>query len=272
MFRRFWSLAGSLVAAFVLVGGIGLSPASAAEPTFPPFTGYVVDGAGILSPSTRAQLTETLGAFQRKTRNQVVVATVKTLEGYPIEDYGYRLGRAWGVGQKGKDTGAILLVAPNERQVRIEVGYGLEGELTDAMSKRIIERDILPAFRRGDFNGGVLAGTASILRVLGGNAADSGGASGTVARQPSSQLEGFVQSARTDPTQLVIFLVAMFVFVLFAFLRAHGFYGPVYPLPYGVWGRRSGGGFGAGGGGFSGGGFSGGGGGSFGGGGASGGW
>lgn len=262
----------AFVAILVFVGGLVVTPARAAAPKFPAFTGYVVDDAGILSPSTRAQLTQTLGDFQRTTKRQVVVATVKSLQGYPIEDYGYQLGRAWGVGEKGKDTGAILLVAPNERAVRIEVGYGLEGELTDALSKRIIETAILPAFRSGDFNAGVVNGTAAILRVLGGQPGGATGASGAVGR-PSSQLDGFVQSAQNDPRQLAIFLITIFVFVLFAFLRAHGFYGSVYPQPYGVWRRRSGGGFYPGGGGFpSGGGFGGGGGGSFGGGGASGRW
>lgn len=155
-----------IVAAIILFGAVTLAGAAAEEPRFPAFTGYVVDEAGILSSSTRGQLTQALGDFQRASHRQVVVATVKSLQGYPIEDYGYRLGRAWGVGDKSKDTGAILLVAPAEKKVRIEVGYGLEGELTDAVSKQIIEQIILPAFRGGDFNRGVVAGTAAILRTL----------------------------------------------------------------------------------------------------------
>ncbi|HET9149117.1 MAG TPA: TPM domain-containing protein [Alphaproteobacteria bacterium] len=271
--RRLSSVARAVVAAALLIAAIGFLPASAATPKFPSFTGTVVDDANLLSASTRAKLTQTLDAFQRASGNQVVVATVKTLQGYPIEDYGYQLGRAWAVGQKGKDNGVILLVASDERKVRIEVGYGLEGDLTDAQSKLIIERDILPAFRRGDFNGGVLAGTADILRALGGTAA--AGASGSV--RPS-QAEGFVHSVQNDPAQLAIFLISMLVFIGFGFLRAHGFYGPVYPRPHGIWRRGSGGvfpiggGFPGSGGGFGGGGFGGGGGGSFGGGGASGGW
>src|SRR5208283_5830563 len=91
-----------------------------------------------------------------------------SLQGYTIEDYGYQLGRHWGIGQKGTNNGALLIVAPREHKVRIEVGYGLEGELTDAISATIIQSYILPSFKRGDFNAGVIAGTTSILRVLGG--------------------------------------------------------------------------------------------------------
>ena len=89
-----------------------------------------------------------LARLERETGDQVVVVTVGSLQGYPIEDFGYQLGRHWGIGQQGKNTGAILIVAPNERKVRIEVGYGLEGQLTDAASRIIIEREILPLPQR----------------------------------------------------------------------------------------------------------------------------
>jgi uncharacterized protein len=235
------------------------------QPHFPAFTGYVVDDANILSQATRAQLTQTLGDFQRTSHKQVVVATIKTLQGTPIEDYGYQLGRAWGVGEKGKDSGAILLVAPAERQVRIEVGYGLEGDLTDAISKQIIEQIILPAFRTGDFNRGVLGGTVAVLTTLGAK-----NISLAPGQQPS-QVQNFVQTTRNDPGQLWSFLIPLFIFGVFAFLRAHSYGGRSYGAPI-IMNRGFGGGFG--GGGFSGGGgsFGGGGGGSFGGGGASGGW
>jgi uncharacterized protein len=98
-----------------------------------------------------------------------VVVTLPSLQGYTIEDFGYQLGRHWGIGQKGTNTGALLIVAPNEHKVRIEVGYGLEGELTDAISATIIQNYILPSFKRGDYSAGVLAGTTSMLHVLGGN-------------------------------------------------------------------------------------------------------
>jgi uncharacterized protein len=152
-----------------------IAHAMAAEPQFPALTGRVVDEAHLLSPAAQDRVTGWLEAFENASKRQVVVVTVDTLQGLPIEDYGYRLGRFWGIGQKGQNTGAILLVAPKQRAVRIEVGYGLEGELTDAASKSIIENDILPAFRQGDYERGITAGTAAILRTLGWNGAGATG-------------------------------------------------------------------------------------------------
>ena len=149
------------------------SPALASEPKFPPLTGRVVDDAGVLSASTQSELTDMLAAHERATGEQVVVVTLPSLQGYTIEDFGYQLGRHWGIGQKAKNNGVLLIVAPKEHKVRIEVGYGLEGTLTDATSRTIIENYILPSFKRGDFNAGVLAGTTSILKVLGGNEASN---------------------------------------------------------------------------------------------------
>jgi uncharacterized protein len=147
------------------------SSALAAEPRFPALTGRVVDDAGVLNASTRNELTDMLAAHERATGEQVVVVTLDSLQGFSIEDFGYQLGRYWGIGQRGKNNGVLLIVAPKEHKVRIEVGYGLEGWLTDATSRTIIETDILPSFKRGDFNAGVLAGTTSILKVLGGSGA-----------------------------------------------------------------------------------------------------
>lgn len=147
-----------------------LATALYAAPVFPPLTGRVVDNAGILSAETQQNLTQMLAQHEQLTGNQVVVATIKSLQGYSIDDYGYQLGRAWGIGQRARNNGALLLVAPNERDVRVEVGYGLEGRLTDAQSKLIIENLILPEFRKGDFNAGVLVGTTTLLRVLAGDA------------------------------------------------------------------------------------------------------
>jgi uncharacterized protein len=232
------------------------SAAWAAEPNYPALTGRVVDEAGVLSASTRSGLAEMLAQHERASGGQqVVVVTLKSLQGLSIEDFGYQLGRHWGIGEKDKNTGALLIVAPNERKVRIEVGYGLEGTLTDALSRTIIERDIVPAFKRGDLNGGVLAGTAAILRVLGGDAS---------AAQPAAK--GWQGNALPiAPFAINIIFVGFFLFLL---MRRHGRSGFIgYPGPY--IGGFGGGGFSAGGGG--GGGFSGGGG-SFGGGGASGSW
>ena len=141
-----------------------------AAPTFPPLTGRIVDEAGLLSADDRRTLETDLRALEDKSTDQLVVYTTRSLQGYPIEDFGYQLGRTWAIGQKGKNNGAILIIAPNDRKVRIEVGRGLEPQLTDLMTKLIIENAILPAFRRNDFAGGIKAGVRDIRDVLLGDA------------------------------------------------------------------------------------------------------
>jgi uncharacterized protein len=232
-----------------------LAAAEAAEPRFPALSGRVVDEAQLLSAATREGLTERLAAHEHATGEQVVVVTLASLEGYPIEEYGYRLGRHWGIGEKDKSSGALLIVAPRERAVRIEVGYGLEDRLTDAMSRAIIEQDILPAFRRGDYEGGIVAGTAAMLRVLGGEGAPAGASRGQGAEAPQ------------DIMTAVIVMFVIFFVVARLFGRRGGYM--VGPPLGGLWtmgGGRSRRGGGGGFGGFSGGG------GSFGGGGATGRW
>jgi uncharacterized protein len=142
----------------------------AAEPKFPPLTGRIVDEAGLLKAEDMLAIAQDLTALEAKSTDQLVVYTTRSLQGYAIEDFGYRLGRFWQIGQKGKDNGAILIVAPNDRKVRIEVGRGLEPQLTDLMTKLIIENAILPAFRRNDFAGGIRAGVRDIRDVLLGDA------------------------------------------------------------------------------------------------------
>jgi len=221
----------------------GLNCGSAlAEPTFPALSGRVVDGAALLSVPAEARISGWLEDFERASGKQVVVVTVPGLQGYPIEVFGYRLGRAWGIGEKEKNTGAILLVAPKERAVRIEVGYGLEGELTDAASRAIIENNILPAFRKGNYEAGILSGTAAILKVLGWR----GDGQNNAARMTQGQ-EG------PPPIAIIIFII---LFVLLRFVRGgsgiyRGRHGP------GVWGASSPRGFSGGGGSFGGGGASG---------------
>ncbi|MBM3107729.1 TPM domain-containing protein [Pseudomonas sp. V1] len=226
-----------------------------AEPSFPALTGRVVDNAGLLDGGSRGQLERMLTAHEQATGEQVVVVTVKDLQGLPIEDFGYQLGRHWGIGQKGKDNGALLIVAPAQRKLRIEVGYGLEERLTDAQASVIINGIITPAFRRGEFSLGIVQGTAAILQVLGGNPL----------AEPSRAQGGGEEQA---PAWAVGLFVLMIILVFAA--QSLGLGG-------GRGGRGGmGGGFGGGYGGFGGGrggggGFSGGGGG-FGGGGSSGGW
>lgn len=136
--------------------------------TFPKLTGRVVDDADILSSSAKVKIENLLKKAETNSTNQVVVVTLRSLQGHDIAEYGYQLGRYWGIGQKKLNNGVLLIVAPKERKVRIEVGYGLEGKLTDALSSVIIQNDILPYFRQGDYDKGVLSGVKAILSVLKG--------------------------------------------------------------------------------------------------------
>ena len=144
--------------------------AAAAEPSYPALSGRIVDGAKLLDAEASARIAGKLKAHEDKTTDQVVVATVPSLQGLSIEDYANGLFRAWGLGDKAKNNGALLLVAPNERKVRIEVGYGLEGALTDALSKVIITTAVAPKFKNGDFAGGIEGGVDAILSILTGDA------------------------------------------------------------------------------------------------------
>ena len=137
-----------------------------AAPTFPALTGRVVDDAHVLSAQTQADLTAKLAALEQKTTRQLVVVTLPSLGGYDIQDYGYQLLRAWSIGQKATNNGALFLVVPSEHKVRVEVGYGLEGILTDALSSVILQRAVLPKFRAGDIQGGVVDGTDALIDQL----------------------------------------------------------------------------------------------------------
>lgn len=155
----------------------------AQEVSFPTLSGRVVDRADLLDASTEARLTQMLAAHEQATGDQLVVVTVPDLQGRSIEEFGVELGRRWGIGQKGKDNGALLIVARDERQVRIEVGYGLEERLTDAQSSLIIHNIIVPAFKQGDLARGVTEGAAAMIRVLGGEPLP--GEQGRAADEPS---------------------------------------------------------------------------------------
>lgn len=248
----------------------------AAAQDFPELTGRVVDQANLLNAAQEAEMTAKLEALETNSNRQLVVATVSSLEGYDIADYGYQLGRTWGIGQDGdgeteKDNGIILLVAPNDRKVRIEVGYGLEGILTDALSSMIIQNDILPRFRDGNMPAGIDAGVDRIATQLTLPEEEAR----AVASQAVSQ-----QRERSGDGEggLIIFwiIVGLVIFIMSISnsrggKRYRGGAGPVV-----IWGGGGSSGWGSSGGGFSSGGFGGGGfsggGGSFGGGGASGGW
>lgn len=154
----------------VLIGAGLASVAPAAELKFPALSGRINDGAGIIPAEARARIEARLGTHEARTSDQVVIATVRSLQDTSIEDFANRLYRHWGLGQKDRNNGVLLLVAPAERKVRIEVGYGLEGALTDALSKVIITTAIAPRFKAGDFGGGIEAGVDAILNILTGDA------------------------------------------------------------------------------------------------------
>jgi len=139
-----------------------------AEPTFPKLTSRVVDGANILSSTTKKSLQNMLEKLEKKSSNQLVVVTLKSLEGYDIADFAYRLGRHWGIGQKKKNNGVLFIIAPKERKARIDVGYGLEGVLSDALCSVILQDRVVPYFKRGDFNKGVLEGAKAIIGAIQG--------------------------------------------------------------------------------------------------------
>lgn len=261
---------GLLLAAWLAFAGP--TAAWAADPTFPALSGRVVDEARLLNPGAEAALTARLASLEADTGAQLVVVTLEGLQGYEIEDYGYRLGRHWGIGPGESDKGVLLIVAPNERKVRIEVGYGLEPVLTDALSSQIIQTDILPPFRDGGYERGVNAGVDAIATQLrlDPEAAQARAAAATAAKPAL-------------PVGPMILVALVFFFILIGVVRSaagggrrrRGGVGPILLWAAadalsrssrgGSGGRFGGGSFG-GGGGFSGGG------GSFGGGGASGGW
>lgn len=243
----------------LLAVALATLPVRAAELTFPELTGRVVDAANILPEESRAALEARLKAYEEKTSDQVVVATVPGLQGTTVEDFANRLFRHWKIGQAKTNNGVLLLVAPTERKVRIEVGYGLEGALTDALSRVIIASAITPRFKQGDFAGGISAGVDGILSILSKDAEEW-------QRRPE------VREDQVEPTQVVLFVV-LFLVILFVVWRTNrgGRRGGFVVLPGPVGGGWSGGTWGDGGSGGFGGGFSGGGG-SSGGGGASGDW
>ncbi len=259
-------------AAFLLAALFFCLPALAQS--LPALTGRVVDNAGMIDATDESALVATLEGFERKSSDQIVVATIESLGGEAIEPYANRLFRQWGLGQAGEDNGILLLVARDDRRMRIEVGYGLEGTLTDLHSRLIIENTMVPAFRAGDFSGGISRAVDDIIMVLEGNAAELEAR----AERNQAQDEGV-------PWFVVLFIIVWCVIFFGAF--AFAFLAPVFGRKIGVrrykWlgmefdytqssrstsGRSSGGGWSSssGGGGFSGGG------GSSGGGGASGSW
>jgi uncharacterized protein len=152
---------------FVLLGILLFAPAIWSL-DIPPLTGRVVDRAQVLSSSDHSRLNDLLAAHESRTSNQVAVLILPSLAGEPLEEFSHRVASAWGLGYKGTDNGVLLLVALQERKIRIEVGYGLEGTLTDAKSSRIIRNEMVPRFRQEEYSKGIMAGVQAILQTIEG--------------------------------------------------------------------------------------------------------
>lgn len=243
--------------------------------TFPKLSGRVVDSASLLSPEQVAQLTAMSEATEQATGRQLVVATIPDLQGYPIEDYGYKLARDWKIGQSEADNGIVLIVAPNERRMRIEVGYGLEPIMTDALSGIIIRDTMTPLFKAGDMGGGIVAGAAAINEQL--------KLPLEAAEARAKQLIDAGKGKKRDTPSWFVLIFWLFILlfvvlpIIFGSARGRKYRGGGAPVVIwgpgwgdggggSSWGGGGGSSWGGGGGGFSGGG------GGFGGGGASGGW
>jgi uncharacterized protein len=284
----------------LLALGSLLLPVSVRALDVPKLEGYVNDYAGIISPQARAELEGELAGFERSDSTQIVILTVPSLEGDTIEDFGIRVADAWKIGQKNKDNGVIFIVSKEDRKTRIEVGRGLEGKLTDLMAGRIVDLVVNPRFKRGDFDGGFIAGVSALIDVTRGEFKADGNHAAR-SQEPSryftllifgafvililgsfSRVLGVVAGAIGLPAFAFIAFSATGLILLIVLVVAGMIVGLVLPVLFSSGGRGGpwigggfggGGGFSGGGGGFSGGGggFSGGGGG-FGGGGASGGW
>jgi uncharacterized protein len=259
---------------FVFIAALALifagAPRTGAASDFPRPTGYVNDFAGVMDPGTKAQIEELCGAVKQKTGAEISIVTVQSYEPYAsIDEYAVKLFAAWGIGEKGKDNGVLLVVAMKERMMRIEVGYGLEGAIPDAAAGAIKDEKITPLFKQGDYNGGLKAGAEGIAeRVLaeknmtigdlGINYESSPQAQSPTTEMPIQQLPW---SAKILGLICVIAFIILIIrhpsLLLFFHLSGGGGGG-------GGWSSGGGGGFGGGFGGFGGGGS--------GGGGASGGW
>ncbi len=202
---RFGAQPLAMLAMSALACLVALISSASAEPKFPQLTGRIVDEANLLSAADKAEILTMLRDLEGKSSDQVVVYTTNSLQGYEIEDIGYRLGRFWKIGQGDINNGIILIVAHKDRKVRIEVGRGLEGQMTDLLSGTIIRNGILPAFRRGDFAGGVKAGVRDIKDVLLGDTAE-------VEKRARSIKP---RQAATDWTPLIFIglFIAFFIFV-----------------------------------------------------------
>jgi len=180
----------------------------------PYLSGRVVDDAEILSPAARERIAQSLKALEDRTTHQVAVLTVPTLDGESVEDFAVRVFEAWKLGQKGRDNGVLVVVVPQDRRMRIEVGYGLEGTLTDAQAARIIRERMTPAFREGDYDRGIGEGVAAIATLL------DGGALPAPAGAPPAQsaFDAFEEDLPPWPMRILLGAFIFGVIGLFTFL------------------------------------------------------
>jgi uncharacterized protein len=201
-------------ASWLLIATVFLAAAaSASADDIPYLTGRVVDDAGIMSASTRAHVTAMLEAHEQATGNQIVVLTVPTIQPDSIEEYAVKVFEAWKLGQKGKDNGVLVVVVPQDRKMRIEVGYGLEPTLTDGWCGAIIRNVMTPRFRTGDYSGGIDAGVAAIVaRLNGGNRMPE-------APRPAPTTVHFNQTQMEWPMRI---LMGVFVFSIIGLFTAIG--------------------------------------------------
>ena len=190
----------------------------------PYLTGRVNDHAQILSPETFNLLTDSLKAHELRTTNQVVILTIPTLEGENIEDYAYKVFNEWKLGQEDKDNGILIVVAPDDRRMRIEVGYGLEGTLTDLMAGRIIRNIMTPKFKNGDFDGGIADGALAVVAVLEGSALDEGVGMDDI--DTSSLHSGFSSLEDTGLTIMERILIGGFIFGIIGLFTFMGLFTP----------------------------------------------
>lgn len=196
-------------ARLIVILGVLLMAASAWALDVPPLTGRVVDLAHVLPSDVAASLTNDLEAHETKTSNQVAVLILPSLEGEPLESFSHRVGTTWKLGQKGTENGVLLLIALRERKIRIEVGYGLEGTLTDLRSSHIIRQEIVPRFRSGDLPGGIAAGVQAILGTIEGT------------YKAEEVLSGHARSGQ-EPTAFQYVIIGIVVGTLAGVVLSHG--------------------------------------------------
>jgi uncharacterized protein len=183
-------------------------PAASAEPAIPSLTGRLVDDARILSPAEEGDLDRLLAKIEQETGAQIVVATLPALGRYSIESWGLALGRAWKIGHAGRDDGVVIVLAPNDREVRIEVGYGLEGRIPDATAHRIIKAHMLPAARAGRYAEGLEATINALRRFI---------------LDPNARIEPEKRGVEIGQMGIIIILACVSFFILFAYLLSRSF-------------------------------------------------